>query len=474
MRAVSMGEQNLSLPHVLLVSFPGQGHVNPLLRLAKRLAAKGLFVTFSSTDIIGHRIASATKNSADPGDAVPVGRGKLRFEFYPDGWDPEDPRHRDLATRMPHLRDVGVPALANLIRRFADAGQPVSCVVNNPFIPWVLDVATDMGIPCAVLWVQSCAVFSTYYHFHHSLAEFPSDAHPDVSVTLPGIPTLRPEDLPSFLLPSNPYRPVTDAILQQFQNLSKATWVLVNTFEELESDAIKAISEVSPLIPVGPLVEANDGEESQKAIKGDLFKAADCMEWLDAQDPLSVVYVSVGSVVILSREEMEEMACALKNIGRPFIWVVRDDCRNLLPENFVEETREKGMVVGWSPQDRVLAHGSVACFVTHCGWNSTLEALTSGVPVVAYPQWGDQLPDAKFLVDVYRVGVRLGAPAKREEMERCVEEVTTGPEAEGMRKRAVVWREAARKALAEGGSSDRNIQAFVDEIRRGAGSAYGV
>ncbi|XP_008806065.1 gallate 1-beta-glucosyltransferase-like [Phoenix dactylifera] len=470
MRGVSMGEENLALPHVLLVSFPGQGHVNPLLRLAKRLAAKGLLVTFSSTDMIGRRIASAAKNSVDHGDGVPVGRGHLRFEFYPDGWEPDDPRLHDLDALLPHLHDVGVPALVDMIRRFADAGRPVSCIVNNPFIPWVLDVANDMGIPAAVLWVQSCAVFSTYYHFHYSLAEFPSEAHPDVSVTLPGIPTLRPEDLPSFLLPSNPYKSLTDAILQQFQKISKATWVLANTFEELESDAIKAISELSPLIPVGPLVEADDGEESQKAIKGDMFEAADCMEWLDAQDPLSVVYMSVGSVVVLSREEMEEMACGLKNIGRPFIWVVRNDCRNLLPENFVEETKERGMVVGWSPQDRVLTHRSVACFVTHCGWNSTLEALTSGVPVVAYPQWGDQLPDAKFLVDVYRVGVRLWAPAKREDLERCVQNVMTGPEAEGMRKRAVVWREAARKALTDGGSSDRNIQAFVDEIRRRAGA----
>ncbi|KAG1327162.1 putative Gallate 1-beta-glucosyltransferase [Cocos nucifera] len=285
MRAVGMGEENLALPHVLLVSSPSQGHVNPLLRLARRLAAKGLLVTFSSTDIVGRRIASAAKISAGPGDAVPVGRGHLRFEFYPDGWDTDDPRHSVLDALLPHLHDVGVPALADLIRRFADSDRPVSCVVNNPFIPWALDVATNMGIPCAVLWVQSCAVFSTYYHFYHSLAEFPSDAHPDVSVTFPGIPTLRPEDLPSFLLPSNPYKSLSDAILQQFQNLSKATWVLGNTFVELESDAVKAISELSPLIPLGPLVEAEEGEESQKAIKGDFFKAADCMEWLDAQDP---------------------------------------------------------------------------------------------------------------------------------------------------------------------------------------------
>ncbi|CAD5188720.1 unnamed protein product [Musa acuminata subsp. malaccensis] len=216
---------------------------------------------------------------------------------------------------MPLLRATGPPALADLIRRHVDAGRPVSCVVNNPFLPWVLDVAADLGIPSGVLWVQSCAA----------------------------------QELPSFLLPSSPYKVLAKAILEQFANISKASWVLAKSFEELEHEAIDAISHRLPFIPA----------------------------------PLSVVYVSVGSVA----------------------------------------AAEPGLVVAWSPQDRVLAHPAIACFVTHCGWNSTLEALTAGVPVVTYPQWGDQVPGSKFLVEVYGVG---------------------------------------------GGSSDRHIQAFVDEIRKRA------
>lgn len=119
------------------------------------------------------------------------------------------------------------------------------------------------------------------------------------------------------------------------------------------------------------------------------------------------------------------------------------------------------MVVPWSPQEQVLTHPSVGCFVTHCGWNSTLEALTAGVPVVAYPQWGDQVPGAKFLVDIYGVGLKLKAPARREEVVNCVEEVMRS---ETMKDRAAEWKEKAAAAMADGGLSEQNVQAFVDEI----------
>ncbi|XP_064973500.1 gallate 1-beta-glucosyltransferase-like [Musa acuminata AAA Group] len=455
-----------NMPHLLMVSFAAQGHLNPLLRLAKRIAANGLLVTLCSTDDIRHRISSFTANAA-LGNPTPVGRGFIRFEFFSDSLAVDDPRRGDLDFLMPLLRATGPPALADLIRRHVDAGRPVSCVVNNPFLPWVLDVAADLGIPSGVLWVQSCAVFTTYYCYYHSLVKFPTEDNPNVTVNLPGLPPLKAQELPSFLLPSSPYKVLAKVILEQFANISKASWVLANSFEELEHEAIDAISHRLPLIPVGPLVEPDHKSQSSN-IRSDIFKAGDCMEWLETQAPLSVVYVSVGSVVVLSKEEMEELAWGLKDCGRPFLWVVRSDAQALLPEGFIEAAAEPGLVVAWSPQDRVLAHPAIACFVTHCGWNSTLEALTAGVPVVTYPQWGDQVPGSKFLVEVYGVGVRLRSPAAREEVERCVDAVTRGEGAEAIRGRAAEWREAATKAVAEGGSSDRHIQAFVDEIRKRA------
>ncbi|XP_078182358.1 gallate 1-beta-glucosyltransferase 84A24-like [Carex rostrata] len=458
------------MPHVLMISFPGQGHVNPLLRLAKQIAAKGVLITFSTTSDTGHKIISSSDHVVSADDGVPVGNGQLRFEFLNLNWDKNDQKHV-LEESMLNLDTLGPAAFADLIRKQSMARRPVTYVVNNPFIPWAVDVATDMGIPCAVLWVQSCAVFSTYYHYHHGLGEFPAETNPNISVCLPGIPTMTPEEIPSFLLPSSPYKSLTKAILEQFRNINKASRVFVNSFTELEPEAIDAISKYAQLIPVGPLVEQEDNSGSN--LRGDLIKATDCLEWLDRQAPHSVIYISLGSIVTLTKEEMAEMAHALTTNGRPFLWVVRPDCRELLPQGFHEEVKGRGMVVGWSPQESVLNHSSTGCFLTHCGWNSVLETLTAGVPVIAYPQWGDQVTDAKFLVDIYKVGVRLKAPVQRNALHAAIEEVMDGSGAKGMKENAAKWKETANTAVAKGGSSDRNIQAFVDEVmKRAAGGVH--
>ncbi|KAG0493352.1 hypothetical protein HPP92_004346, partial [Vanilla planifolia] len=147
---------------------------------------------------------------------------------------------------------------------------------------------------------------------------------------------------------------------------------------------------------------------------------------------------------------------------------MRDNLREQLPEGFEKEiAREgRGLLVEWSPQEMVLAHPAISCFVSHCGWNSTLELIAAGVPVVAYPQWGDQIPDAKFLCDVYGVGVRLPSPPSRADVERCLALATDGPQADAMRRRAEEWRNVALASVAPGGSSNRNIERFVDEIRK--------
>ncbi|CAN6198005.1 unnamed protein product [Urochloa humidicola] len=468
-------------PHVLLVCYPGQGNINPMLRFAMRIAAKGLLVTCCSSSIVRHKLAAASGVSAG-GAGVPVGRGHLRFGFLDDHLD-DGTNNLDLHDYLRQLETGGRAALAALLRRHAEAGRPVACVVGNPFLPWVTDVAADAGVPAAVLWVQSCAVFSIYYHFAHGLAEFPRENDPDARLALPGLPAMSVADVPSFLQPSHPYKVFGDIIKAQFRNMARASWVFVNSFAELERNVFDALPGVTPrppprLIPVGPLVEIirgkdGGGEDGSGAVRGDLIRAADgCVAWLDAQAPRSIVYASLGSVVTLSAEAVAEMAHGLAAAGRPFLWVLRSepDTSRLLPEGFLDGAVAggRGMVVQWSPQERVLAHPAVACFLTHCGWNSTLETLAAGVPVVAFPQWGDQCTDAKFLVDELRMGVHLRAPLRREAVREAVDAVTAGPEADAIRGNAGAWSAAARAAVAPGGLSDRHVQAFVDEVSRRA------
>ena len=189
------------------------------------------------------------------------------------------------------------------------------------------------------------------------------------------------------------------------------------------------------------------------------------------------MYISFGSVVYLTQEQVDEIAYGLLQSGVSFLWVMKPPHKDaglellVLPDGFLEKAGDNGRVVQWSPQEQVLAHPSVACFVTHCGWNSTMESLTSGMPVVAFPQWGDQVTDAVYLVDVFKTGVRMcrgeaeNRVITRDEVEKCLLEATVGPKAVEMKQNALKWKAAAEAAFSEGGSSDRNIQAFVDEVR---------
>ncbi|KAF0916839.1 hypothetical protein E2562_014588 [Oryza meyeriana var. granulata] len=448
-----------SPPHVLLVSAPLQGHVNPLLCLGRRLASRGLLVTFTTAP---HASLKVKQLHNGDGAVIDVGRGTLRFEHLRGGrlWAPDDPRYRVPDDMQRHIQDAGPAALEGLIRRQADAGRPVSFIVANAFAPWAVGVARDMGVPRAMLWTQSCAVLSLYYHHLYSLAEFSpaAGAEPDLPVTVPGLPALTVGELPALVYAPDQYvwrQALVEDLLSLHETLP---WVLVNTFDELEHAAIEALRAHLPVVPVGPLFEFETDSGAGKD---------DCMEWLDSQPPRSVVFVAFGSLVVIGRDEAAEVAEGLAITGRPFLWVVRDDSRGLLPDDVLESSgtgSDKGKVVAWCEQRRVLAHPAVACFVTHCGWNSTTEALAAGVPVVAYPAWSDQITNAKLLADVYGVGVQLPVPPTRDALRRCVDEVMSGPETEAIRLRSREWMNRARAAVADGGSSDMGIRDFTDAL----------
>ncbi|KAF6166392.1 hypothetical protein GIB67_034943 [Kingdonia uniflora] len=132
---------------------------------------------------------------------------------------------------------------------------------------------------------------------------------------------------------------------------------------------------------------------------------------------------------------------------------------------------KEGVIVSWCSQVEVLGHPSIGCFVTHCGWNSSLESLVGGVPVVAFPQWTEQGTNAKLIQDVWKTGVRVRVNEKEkivksEELKNCIEVVMGGCErGEELRKNAKKWKDLAKEAVEEGGSSEKNLQMFLDEVQ---------
>ncbi|KAK7273039.1 hypothetical protein RIF29_14085 [Crotalaria pallida] len=465
--------------HVLLVSYPAQGHINPLLRLAKSIAAKGLFVTFVTTEDVGKDIRAA--NSIAHESVTPVGEGFLKFEFFEEGLVPDDPIKENPTDHIAHTEHVGRKFISQMIEKHESTNHPISCIINNPFYPWVSDAAAEHDIPSAVLWTQSVAIFIVYHHYFHKLVPFPSDTEPCIDVQLPSL-LLKYNEIPDFLLPTTSFPLLRTIILEQFKYLSKPFCVLVDSFEELEHDSINYISKFVPIISsVGPLFKNNPKAPSTTDIRGDFFKPDNCIEWLNSRPSSSVVYISFGSLVHLPQKQVDEIAYGLVNSKVSFLWVLKLPPKDwvglqphVLPDGFLEETSDKGKVVQWSPQEQVLAHPSVSCFLTHCGWNSTMEALASGVPVLTFPTWGDQVTNAKFLVDVFEVGVRLGYTqaenklVTRDEVEKCLLEATVGAKAEELKKNAFKWKEAAGAAVAVSGSSHQNLDAFVEDIKKRA------
>ena len=277
---------------------------------------------------------------------------------------------------------------------------------------------------------------------------------------------------------------VTENELNQIKQLDLETnpTVLVNTFEALEEEALRAIDKIN-MIPIGPLIPSAflDGNDpTDTSFGGDIFQVSnDYVEWLDSKEEDSVVYVSFGSYFELSKRQMEEIARGLLDCGRPFLWVVREKVINGKKEEeeelccFREELEKWGKIVTWCSQVEVLSHSSVGCFLTHCGWNSTMESLVSGVPMVAFPQWTDQMTNAKLIEDVWKIGVRVdhhvnaNGIVEGKEIEACLDVVMgSGDRASEFRKNAKKWKVLARDAAKEGGSSEKNLRAFVDDVRQ--------
>ncbi|CAD6218510.1 unnamed protein product [Miscanthus lutarioriparius] len=451
--------------HVLLLPYPSQGHVHPMLQFGKRLAYHGLRPTLAVTRFILTTCAPDAAALQGLGGAGAVGLAAVSDGFDRGGFG----ECGDVTAYLSQLEAAGSETLGELLRGEAARGRPVRAVVYDAFLPWAQGVARRHGASAAAFFTQPCAVNVAYGHVWSRRLRVPVDG--GAVLRLPGLPALEPDGLPWFLkVGTGPYPAYFQLVIRQFQGLEQADDVLVNSFYELEPEEAEYMASAWRAKTIGPTVPASyigdDRLPTDTKYGLHLYEltAAPCIAWLDTHPPRSVVYASFGSLSDLDPLEMREIAHGLLDAGRPFLWVVRASETHKLPAGFAEQQR--GLVVSWCPQLEVLAHRAVGCFLTHCGWNSTVEALVAGVPMVAVPQWTDQPMNAWYVEAVWRVGVRARAAApdglvRRGEVVRGIEEVMDGERSAEYRSNADVWMEKARAASREGGSSDRNIAEFV-------------
>uniref|UniRef100_A0A0E0JEW1 Glycosyltransferase n=1 Tax=Oryza punctata TaxID=4537 RepID=A0A0E0JEW1_ORYPU len=482
-----MEEEEANEPHFLVVTYPAQGHINPARHLARRLARDtGARVTISTAvsacrKMFGDAAAGAGEEFVDGGG--------VRYVPYSDGYDDGfDRAVHDSASYMTQIRVVGARTLAGVIEGFRAAGRPVTRVVFTLLLTWVADVARDHGIPVALYWIQPAAVLAAYFHYFRgtdgvdkAIAEAAAARDRLAPVRVPGLPPLRLRDLPSFLAiadDDDPYAFVLDAfrdIVAELGRHGDSPTVLANTFDAMEPETVASLRQHGvDVVPVGPVLSFLDAADASAksgaavASSNDLFNQNDTgyLEWLDARPAGSVVYISFGSLSTMSRRQIAEVSRGMVESGRPFLWVLRKDNRGEDDDGAIAAGEERGVVVEWCDQVKVLGHPAVGCFVTHCGWNSTLETVASGVPAVCVPQWTDQGTNAWLVAEQLGAGVRAAVSEddgvlEAGELRRCLDVATS----EAVRANAAAWREKARAAVADGGSSEKNLQAYVGKIR---------
>ncbi|KAI4365456.1 hypothetical protein MLD38_021441 [Melastoma candidum] len=455
----------------LVVSFPSQGHINPALQFTNRLVRHGFRVSFLTSTYTLRRLTEFL-----PG---------VTYLSYSDGYDDTGFELGDGFDRyMMESTERGSRCLREIIRSQSENEKGFGCVFYTTIAPWVGQVARSLGVRSVLLWAQPATVLDVYYYYFNGRADEITNAGHGLSkeVLLPGLPPLTSQDLPSFFNPGEKHSSGLRVMESHIENLKQEEdpIVVVNTFDELESEPLRAIEGIK-LVAVGPLLpvaSADGGDPSDKSLGGELSESSrDYVHWLNTKEDGSVIYVSFGSLSVLSKPQMQEMAKGLLGTGRPFLWVVRHGSKGdneragessiSAPEEL--ELEGKGMIVPWCSQLEVLSHSLVGCFLTHCGWNSTIEGLICGVPMVAFPQWTDQLTNAKLVVDVWKIGVRLSKNetgiVEAENIRDCLETILGGgKKGEIIKGNANKWKSLAREAAREGGSSDKNLENLLRKL----------
>ncbi|CAN1351779.1 7-deoxyloganetin glucosyltransferase [Linum perenne] len=409
-------------PHAVCIPYPAQG----------------FHVTFVNTEY-NHRRLLNSHPSAAVSDLP-----SFRFATIPDGLSPPPPSAAgdDVTQDIPSLcestRRTCLPHFRKLLADLNGGGgdtPPVSCIVSDGVMSFTLDAAEELGVPEVLFWTTSACGFLGYMHYRDLIdrgytplkdESYLTNGYLDTVIDwIPGMKNIRLKDLPTFLRTTNPNEFMLEFVLGETDRSRKRpSAVILNTFDALEHDVLAALSTV--IVPPDP---------SLKSITSSLWKPeTECLKWLDSKqrDPNSVVYVNFGSITVMSNDQLVEFAWGLANSGKDFLWV--------------------------------LGHVSVGGFLTHSGWNSTMESLCSGVPMICWPFFAEQQTNCRFSCEEWGVGMEIGGDAKRGDVEKMVRELMDGKKGAEMRRNAAEWKRRAVAATAADGSSVGNLDELIEKV----------
>ncbi|KAL5733123.1 hypothetical protein ACOSQ2_032815 [Xanthoceras sorbifolium] len=467
-------EKTPDSPHVLIFPAPFQGHVNSMLNLAELLSLSGLAVTFLNSDHNHRRLLQYTDVSARfaqyPG---------FQFQTISDGLAADHPRS---GLRLMEMFDAmssnSRPLLKDLL---VESRQPVNCIIGDGIMGWVIDVADEVKIPVIHFRTIGACCFWIYFCIPEVIRakELPMRENEDMDrliTTVPGMETfLRLRDLPSSCRVSDN---TTNLGFQLFMNETQRSLrvnaLILNTFEELEEPILSQIrTKFSNIYTIGPLhlhlktrlIGSNTTTSFNQSSNSFWEVDRSCIAWLDKQPPRSVIYVSFGSIATLTREQLMEFWHGLVNSKQRFLWVIRPDSLVGLDRERESLEEERGYIVGWAPQEEVLAHRAVGGFLTHSGWNSTLESVVAGQPMICWPCFGDQRVNSRFVGEVWKLGLDMkDHVCDRKVVKNMVNDLMVERREEFV-KSTDRMAKLATKSVSDGGFSSYNLNRLIEHIR---------
>ncbi|KAH6825053.1 hypothetical protein C2S53_014047 [Perilla frutescens var. hirtella] len=457
-------------PHILAVPLPAQGHVKPLMTLCRQIAKHGIKVTFVNAQTIHEKIATIS----------PEEDHNMVLTSIPDGLEPDhDPNDPFLLFET--LSRTMQKSLPDLIEKIncSNPNEKISCVIADIGFRWVLDIAEMMGAELVGFSTPSVATFALLLHIPKLIQQGNLDTdgtitHPFGSLKKVDVIRLS-DEISDWKKDELPWSTPNDLKTQKIffeclisnQVAYKAKWVLWNSCYDLEP----AACDLHPnFLPVGPL-HLHDTNMEKSGSDSSNFYAADvsCLSWLDTKPARSVVYVSFGSLATYSQQQLDELALGLELSGRAFLWVVRLDLANgsraVYPDGFSERVSEFGKIVEWAPQNSVLSHPAVGCFLSHCGWNSTLEGVSKGVPYLCWPYFADQHHNEKYICDKWEIGLRINCDKKgirsRYEIKMKIDMLFSNNK---YTENVFKLKEMCARSVSKGGSSYKNLQIFINHL----------
>ncbi|XP_065869908.1 7-deoxyloganetic acid glucosyltransferase-like [Euphorbia lathyris] len=468
------------LPHVLIFPAPGQGHVNSMLKLAEVLCLSGLHrITFFNFQIIHENLIRCSDIESRFVSKYPG----FQFKTIPDCFlvsdGPKDPADW-LREFLDATKKKSKPILKKLL---IESNPPVTYIIGDMITSFIHDVASELGIPSIQFHTISACAMWIFYSVPDIIAahQLPIKGEEDMDrliTAVPGMETiLRCRDLPKKIVQVDDIN--NPNLLMNRNEMREAESLILNTFEELEGPILSQIRTRYPKVyAIGPIhellktkLESMNKKESYSSSNSLQQVDRSCIDWLDKQPLHSVVYVSFGSVTLMTRDQFMELWYGLANSKQRFLWVIRSDSLvdedgNVL-ENIPVEVemgpKERGYVVSWAPQEEVLGHKAIGGFWTHSGWNSTLESIVAGVPMICWPYYGDQQVNSRFVGEVWKLGLDMKDTCDRNIVEKMVNDLMVDRREEFV-KSAAEMAELARNSVKEGGSSACNLDSLIEDI----------